>query len=179
MALITTLVENPTQLTPAQMDEIKDALVDGLLEINTSGIQINGTPLQSSDLSDGANVLLNTSAVDISDNDLQNIKLAEFQDEHDNGNSGTSDTIDWGEGNFQKSTLTGNVTYTFTAPSGPTTLLLRLIQDATGSRTVTWPTIKWPEGTAPTLSTAANAEDIVVLYYNGTDYYGQGVINLS
>lgn len=111
--------------------------------------------------------------LDCSDNDLQNIQLAEFQDEHDNGNSGSSDTIDWNNGNNQKSTLTGNVTYSFTAPSGPCRLQLKLIQDGTGSRTVTWPgAVKWPAGTAPTLSTAASSEDIVTLWYDGTNYYG-------
>lgn len=100
--------------------------------------------------------------------------------EHDNGNSGTSDTIDWGNGNFQKSTLTGNCTYTFTAPSVKGRFQLMLVQDATGSRTVTWPSsVKWPGGTAPTLSTAANAIDIVTLYYDGTDYYAVESLNFS
>lgn len=96
-----------------------------------------------------------------------------FTSEFDNGNSGTADTIDWGAGNKQKSTLTGNVTYTFTAPGGVGNFLLKIVQDATGSRTVTWPaSVKWPGGTAPTLSTAANAIDIVTFYYDGTSYYG-------
>jgi hypothetical protein len=51
-----------------------------------------------------------------------------------------------------------------------------IVQDATGSRTVTWPAnVKWPNGgTAPTLSTAANSIDIVAFLYNSTDdeYYG-------
>lgn len=106
------------------------------------------------------------------DQNLINIKLAEFQEEHDNGNTSTAQTIDWNNGNNQKSTLTGNCTFTFTAPSGPSRLQLKLVQDATGSRTVTWPTIKWVGGVAPTLSTAANSEDIVVLFYDGTSYYG-------
>lgn len=93
--------------------------------------------------------------------------------EIDNGNSGTSDTLDFSTGNYHKSTLTGNVTFTFTAPNGSTRIQLKLIQDATGSRTVTWPgTVVWPGGTAPTLSTAANSEDIVTFYYDGTNYYG-------
>lgn len=105
---------------------------------------------------------------------------AVFDAEVDNGNSGTADTIDWGAGNKQKSTLTGNVTYTFTAPSGPCNLLLKLVQDATGSRTATWPaTVKWPSGTAPTLTTTANAIDIVTFYYDGTNYYGQTGLNFS
>jgi hypothetical protein len=93
--------------------------------------------------------------------------------EVDNGNSSTADTINWGTGNFHKSTMTGNCTYTFTAPSGPGRYQLMLVQDATGSRTATWPaSVKWPGGTAPTLSTAANAIDIITFYYDGTNYYG-------
>lgn len=100
--------------------------------------------------------------------------------EDDDGNSSTADTIDWSTGNFHKSTMTGNCTYTFTAPSGPTTLLLKLVQDATGSRTATWPaTVKWQSGTAPTLSTAASAVDIISFYYDGTNYYGSAGLNFS
>lgn len=99
---------------------------------------------------------------------------AYFDGEVDNGNSSTADTIDWTAGNKQKITLTGNCTFTFTDPSGPCNLILKLIQDGTGSRTVTWPaTVKWPEGTAPTLSTAASSVDIVSFYWDGTNYYGQ------
>jgi hypothetical protein len=100
--------------------------------------------------------------------------------EVDDGNSGTADTIDWTTGMFHKSTMTGNCTYTFTAPSGPARVQLKLVQDATGSRTATWPAaVKWPGGTAPTLSTAANAIDIITFYYDGTNYYGVDSLNFS
>jgi len=109
---------------------------------------------------------------DLNNSNLTNIKLAEFYDIYDNGNSGTTDTIDWGQGNFQKSTLTGNVTYTFTAPSGPSRLTL-LIYTGAGSFSVTWPgTVKWPSSTAPTITTTAAKTDIVTFIYNGTSYYG-------
>lgn len=105
---------------------------------------------------------------------------AYFDAEVDNSDSGAADTIDWGVGNKQKSTLTDNCTFTFTAPDGQCNLILRLIQDATGSRTVTWPgTVKWPSGTAPTLSTGANAIDIIALYWNGTSYFGVASLNFS
>jgi len=48
-------------------------------------------------------------------------------------------------------------------------------QDATGSRSIAWPaSVKWAGGASPTLSTAANALDIVVLETldNGTNWYG-------
>lgn len=100
--------------------------------------------------------------------------------EVDNGNSSTADTIAWNAGNIQKSTLTGNCTYTFTAPSNDGTFMLKLVQDATGSRTVTWPaSVKWPGGTAPTLSTAANAIDIITFMYDGTNYFAVDSLNFS
>jgi len=96
-----------------------------------------------------------------------------FTSEVDNGNSGTSKTINWTNGNRQKIVLTGNCTFTFTAPSGPTNLLLKLTQDANGSRLITWPaTVKWVGRQAPTLSTTAAYVDIVGLYFDGTNYYG-------
>ena len=73
--------------------------------------------------------------------------------------------------------LTANCTLTFTgsvAGAGSRfTLLLR--QDATGSRLVTWPSVKWAAGTAPALSTAANKVDILNFVTNdgGTTWYGQ------
>lgn len=100
--------------------------------------------------------------------------------EVDNGNSSTADTIDWGSGNFQKSTMTGNCTYTFTAPPVKGRYQLMLVQDGTGSRTATWPgTVKWPGGTAPTLSTAASSIDIITFYYDGSSYFGVGSLNFS
>lgn len=100
--------------------------------------------------------------------------------EVDDGNSSTADTIDWGAGNFHKSTMTGNCTYTFTAPDGDGRFQLMLVQDGTGSRTATWPAaVKWPSGTAPTLSTAANSIDIITFYYDGTSYYGVDSLDFS
>lgn len=91
----------------------------------------------------------------------------------DDGNSSTADTIDFSAGNVHKSTLTGNCTYTFTAPPTGSVVILEVIQDATGSRTVTWPAaVHWSGGTAPTLTTTANKVDIFTFYYNGTTYFG-------
>jgi hypothetical protein len=100
--------------------------------------------------------------------------------ETDNGNSGTADTIDWTLSNKQKSTLTGNCTFTFTAPSGPCSLVLKLVQDATGSRTVTWPAaVHWSGGTAPTLTTTASKVDIITFYYDGSTYFGNSSLNYT
>lgn len=93
--------------------------------------------------------------------------------ETDDGNSSTADTIDWSVGSAHKSTLTGNVTYTFTAPSAAGTPLVLRILTGAGSFTVTWPaTVKWPSGTAPTITTTASRMDLCSFLYDGTNYYG-------
>lgn len=100
--------------------------------------------------------------------------------ETDNGNSGASDTIDWTLSNKQKSTLTDNCTFTFTAPGGPCSLVLKLVQDGTGSRTVTWPAaVHWSGGTAPTLTTTASKVDIITFYYDGSTFFGSSVLNFT
>ena len=84
-------------------------------------------------------------------------------------------TIDWKLGNkFEFTFGAQNDTFTFTAPTNPGNFMLWLIQDATGSRTITWPnTVRWAGGVAPTLTTTANAVDIVSFPWNGTYYDGQ------
>lgn len=105
--------------------------------------------------------------------------VAYFTEVND-GNSGTSDTIDWSTGNKHRSTLTDNVTYTFTDPPGPTNLILFLKQDGGGGNTVTWPaSVKWAGGSAPVITSAASSEDIISFYFNGTNYYGAEVQNLQ
>ena len=82
-----------------------------------------------------------------------------------NGTSGSTDTIDLEDGNFHKVTLTANCTFTFSNPPASGTagsFTLFLIQDGTGSRTVTWPgTVDWAAATAPTLTTTAAAVDVL------------------
>lgn len=59
-------------------------------------------------------------------------------------------------------TLTAACTLTFPDVVAGKHFRLVLRQDGTGSRLVTWPAaVKWPAGTAPTLSTAANSVDVV------------------
>ena len=55
--------------------------------------------------------------------------------------------------------------------------ILRLIQDGTGSRTVTWfSTINWAGGSAPTLTTTASAWDVFGFITTAADTYDGFVI---
>jgi len=90
---------------------------------------------------------------------------------------GATIALDWNNSNVQSVTLGGNRTFTFANPLTGGRYLIVLKQDGTGSRTVTWPTIKWQGGTAPTLTTTANKTDLITLIYDGTDYFGMASLN--
>jgi hypothetical protein len=73
---------------------------------------------------------------------------------------GATVTLDMAAGATNKVTLAGNRTLALTNPLVGQSVLVRVIQDGTGSRTLSYPaSVKWPGGTAPTLTTTANASD--------------------
>lgn len=96
-----------------------------------------------------------------------------YTEESVTANTSTAYTVDLANGTLQILTLTGNCTYTFpTATVGQSFTLLQL-QDATGSRTVTWPaSVKWPSGTAPTITSTASKGDKFVFTGDGTYWWG-------
>ena len=96
---------------------------------------------------------------------------------YDNGSVGATATIDLGNGNVQKVTLTTNCTVTLTgAVTGAyRALLLFVVQGGTGSYTVTWPgSVSWGNAGAPLLSTAVGKLDMVNFSTvdGGTVWYG-------
>lgn len=80
-------------------------------------------------------------------------------------------TVSWdvSSGPFATLTLIGSgATITPANMVAGQTYVLKIVQDATGSRTVgTWTGFKWAGGSAPTLSTAANAVDVITGIYDG------------
>ena len=75
-----------------------------------------------------------------------------------------------------KVTLGGN--RTLAAPTNNTTgqfISILVIQDGTGSRTLTWNAVfEFASDTAPTLTTTANLGDIFVFRYNGSKWLEVG-----
>jgi hypothetical protein len=70
-------------------------------------------------------------------------------------------------------TLTANTAFTFPAAATGGQFTLLLLQDATGSRIPTWPTsVRWPAGTAPTLTTTAGRTDVISFISDGTYWLG-------
>ncbi len=80
---------------------------------------------------------------------------------------------------MQALTLTGSVTFTFPTATAGRSFLLVLRQDATGGRTVTWPTVtnpvRWPGGTDPTITSTASRTDLYAFTADGTRWYGRTI----
>ena len=111
------------------------------------------------------------SGITIDDNNVMAVPSQYYSSKYDAGNSSTALTINWNN---------GNCTFTFTNPQAGGRYLLELLQDATGSRTITLPAaVKHPSATAPTLTTTAGRTDFLTLYYNGTSYACTSTLNFS
>lgn len=68
-------------------------------------------------------------------------------------------------------TLGGNRTLSIVNAEAGDVLYAKIIQDGTGSRTLTWPsTVQWGSGSAPTLKTAASSTDVFQFVYDGTNW---------
>lgn len=85
-------------------------------------------------------------------------------------------TLNLANGNVFNITLTGNAVFSFSgaAAGRACAFSLYLKQNGTGNRTTTWPpSVKWSGG-PPTLTTTANALDILVFESldDGANWYG-------
>lgn len=100
------------------------------------------------------------------DNSLIGASITSYTEVVTTANTGASYAIDLSTARVFDLTLTANCTFSFSniPASGCTSITLYLHQDATGSRTVTWPAaVIWPGGTAPTLTTTASHVDVIIM----------------
>jgi len=98
-----------------------------------------------------------------------------YTEEVNTANTSTAYTISLADGSFQVLTLTGSATITMPTATAGRSFILLLKQDGTGSRTVTWSTVKWPGGTNPTITATASRQDIYSFFADGTKWYGTTV----
>jgi hypothetical protein len=87
--------------------------------------------------------------------------------------------VDLSLGNMFNLTLANaSITISFTNPPAngiSSSLTLHCKQDGTGSRVITWPaSVKWPNASAPTMSTGANKIDVFSFFTldGGATYLG-------
>ena len=86
---------------------------------------------------------------------------------------GATVTWDTSLGRVATITLGGNRTFAKPTNLKVGTYILRVYQDGTGSRTLTWnAAFKWTAQTAPVLTTTANAMDVITFFSDGNLLYG-------
>ena len=103
---------------------------------------------------------------------LTNPTVTNYVETPYSANSSTAITLDLTNGTVQIITLTGNATITMPTATSGKSFIMFLKQDGTGSRTVTWSTVKWAGGTAPTITSTASRQDILSFFADGTNWYG-------
>lgn len=103
---------------------------------------------------------------------LTNPTVTNYVETAYSANSSTAITLALTNGTVQIITLTGNATITMPSAVAGKSFIMYLKQDATGSRTVTWSTVAWPGGTAPTITATASKMDIYSFFSDGTNWYG-------
>jgi len=113
-----------------------------------------------------------TSTETMTNKTLTNPTVTNYVETPYSANSSTAITIALTNGTVQIITLTGNATITMPTATSGKSFIMYLKQDGTGSRTVTWSTVKWAGGTAPTITSTASRQDILSFFADGTNWYG-------
>jgi hypothetical protein len=136
----------------------------------TGVIKGNGTALSAAVA--GTDYVTPTGTETLTNKTLTNPTVTNYVETPYSATPTSTITLDLANGTVQIITLGGNVTITMpTAVSGKS-FIMYLKQDATGSRTVTWSTVKWAGGTAPTITSTASRQDILSFFSDGTNWYG-------
>ncbi len=93
---------------------------------------------------------------------------------------GATVTFDLNVSNVHTVTLAGNRTLALSNSAVGKKFIIRLVQDGTGSRTVTWfSTLKWSGGSAPTLSTTAGKVDVFGFICTAANVYDGFVVGIG
>ena len=132
----------------------------------------NGTSAFTAVTAPSGTIVGTTDTQTLSAKTLTNPTVTNYVETPYSANSSTAITLDLTNGTVQIITLTGNATITMPTATSGKSFIMYLKQDATGSRTVTWSTVKWAGGTAPTITSTASRQDILSFFADGTNWYG-------
>jgi hypothetical protein len=118
--------------------------------------------------------------LDAQGNEINNVILEDYKETIYTGGTTTGTiTPDVVNGNVQSITLTGSITFNaFNSPETGQSMTLIVKQPSSGGPYTLTSTMKFAGGTK-TLSTAADAIDIISVVYDGTNYYASLSTNFS
>jgi hypothetical protein len=177
---VTTISFGSTGLTPAT-DTSGAVTVAGTLAIANGGTGITsfgtgvatwlGTP-SSANLASAVTGETGTGALVFGTAPaLGNPTVTNYVETAYSANSSTAITLDLANGTVQNITLTGSPTITMpTAALGKSFILY--LRTGSGSYSVTWSTVKWAGGTAPTVTSTASRMDIYSFFADNSNWYG-------
>ena len=123
----------------------------------------------------GASITTYTGTETLTNKTLTNPTVTNYTETLFTANTSTAITVSLANGTVQQLTLTGNATITMPTATAGKSFIILLKQDATGGRSVTWSTVKYPGGTAPTITATASKQDIFSFFADGTNWYGTTV----
>jgi len=138
----------------------------------TGIVKGNGTSAFTAVTAPSGTIVGTTDTQTLSAKTLTNPTVTNYVETPFSANSSTAITIDLTNGTVQIITLTGNATITMPTATSGKSFIMFLKQDGTGSRTVTWSTVKWSGGTNPTITATASRQDIFSFFSDGTNWYG-------
>ena len=168
--LVTPILGTPTSATLTNATGLP--IATGVSGLGTGVATFLATPSSANLISAVTDETGSGSLVFATSPTLTNPTVTNYVETPYSANSSTAITIALTNGTVQIITLTGNATITMPTATSGKSFIMFLKQDATGSRSVTWSTVKWAGGTAPTITATASRQDIFSFFADGTNWYG-------
>ena len=166
-----TQISNLVDSSPAALNTLNElaAALGNDADFATTVTNSIASKLEKGDLSvSGSTISSSGNTIDLDDIVRFNVG---YKEDLNTLTSSASITVDAATAPVHTVSLAHSATFTLTNMVSGQSIMIIITQDATGSRTGTFTSVKFPGG-APTLSTGAGDIDVVSVFYDGTNYLG-------
>jgi hypothetical protein len=119
----------------------------------------------------GTDYVTPTGSETLTNKTLTNPTITNYTETTFTANTGSALTLDLVNGTIQVLTLTANATITMPTATAGKSFLVELKTGA-GGYTCSFNAVKWPGGTAPTVTSTASRMDIFSFFADGANWYG-------